>query len=262
MLETRRAAARGAGPGPPPRRAPQHLAAAASSQTCKKLVANAGAKAVGAAATGGRAATAYAADDHEAALHTAEVSASRAKDLSLRVHDCDDGAPLGCAMATDSTDRTTVAMAKKRQRSAGSYNDEATLDSVSASRAKNVSLSASLSISPSLSISLSFFPTCDLGLHPLLLARRPQTAVRPRVPCPAFPTCDFGLHPLLLARRPQTAVAATVLHLPMHRYLAGAPSVLGLVDPPRAKRRDAAARRGASGHPGARGGCVLCLGAR
>ena len=84
----------------------------------------------------------------------AEVSASRAKDLSLCVHDCDDGAPLGCAMATDSTDRTTGAMATTRQRSAGSY-DEATLGSVSASRAKNVSLSPSLSIIISFPLHLS-----------------------------------------------------------------------------------------------------------
>ena len=84
----------------------------------------------------------------------AEVSASRAKDLSLCVHDCDDGAPL-VAMATDSTDRTTVAMATTRQRTAGSYDDEATLDSVSASRAKNVCLSASLSIILSFLLHLS-----------------------------------------------------------------------------------------------------------
>jgi hypothetical protein len=96
---------------------------------------------------GGRVATTYADDDHEAALHTAEVSASRAKDLSLSVQGRDDGAPLGCATATGSTELTTVAMATTRQRSAGNYDDEATLDSVSASRAKNVSLSLSLSIS-------------------------------------------------------------------------------------------------------------------
>ena len=42
----------GAGPGPPPRRAPHHLAAAANSQPCKKLVANAGEKSVTALAAG------------------------------------------------------------------------------------------------------------------------------------------------------------------------------------------------------------------
>mmetsp|Transcript_30739 Transcript_30739/g.80127 ORF Transcript_30739/g.80127 Transcript_30739/m.80127 type:complete len:1164 (+) Transcript_30739:124-3615(+) len=143
----------------------------------------------GAAATmGGRVATTYADDDHEAALHTAEVSASRAKDLSLSVQGRDDGAPLGCATATGSTELTTVAMATTRQRSAGNYDDEATLDSVLyPPSGPSIHLVPSAVTPPHLE--------AHLGIQvPVAAAHGSARAARTVVPPTATATLDGSLH--------------------------------------------------------------------